>query len=166
MPWIPDVNPDELIESAWGNTIRDHVVHVFASEAERAAAIPAPDEGMVAYLTGSKVADVYSGTAWIPFSLGATAAAGNSVPVRLRSETVVATTDGSGNVATTLAPPLGLVIAIIAVPSDIQLPFHVQPYRSQFSPGATTVTWNFKTPANTAFASSAVRFDYVILDRP
>lgn len=53
MAWIPNVNPNELVESAWGNTIRDHVVNTFASTAERAAAIPSPTIGMTTFIEAS-----------------------------------------------------------------------------------------------------------------
>lgn len=59
MAWIPNVNPSELIESAWGNTIRDHVVHVFASTAERAAAIPSPSLGMTTFQTDTGRLEVW-----------------------------------------------------------------------------------------------------------
>lgn len=50
MAWIPDVHPNELIESAWANTIRDHTVHAFANAAARDSAIPAPAVGMTCYV--------------------------------------------------------------------------------------------------------------------
>jgi hypothetical protein len=58
--WIPNVNPSELIESAWGNTIRDHVVNTFASATERAAAVPTPTPGMVSYLADTGKVEVYT----------------------------------------------------------------------------------------------------------
>jgi hypothetical protein len=35
LTWINDVAPKQKIQSAWGNSIRDHVVQVFTSVAER-----------------------------------------------------------------------------------------------------------------------------------
>jgi hypothetical protein len=48
--WIPNVNPNELVQSAWGNTIRDHVINTFATAADRDAAIPAPFDGQACYV--------------------------------------------------------------------------------------------------------------------
>ena len=48
--WLPDVVPDEPIESVWGNTIRDRTVTPFANAAERDASIVAPTDGMLVYL--------------------------------------------------------------------------------------------------------------------
>ena len=64
MAWIPDVNPNELIESAWGNDIRDRTVTPFTNAAERVAAIPTPDAGMVTYLTASDTLEYWNGTSW------------------------------------------------------------------------------------------------------
>ena len=64
MAQIPAVNPSELIESAWGNAIRDQTVQVFASSAERAAAIPTPKAGQVTYLTASGAFDYWDATSW------------------------------------------------------------------------------------------------------
>lgn len=66
MAWIPNVNPNELVESAWGNTIRDHVVNTFASAAERTAAIPAPVAGMTSYRADAALLEVYRGGLWRP----------------------------------------------------------------------------------------------------
>lgn len=65
MAWIPNVNPNELITSAWGNTIRDHVVNTFATTADRDAAIPSPAEGMVVHITGTGLQVRTSGV-WQP----------------------------------------------------------------------------------------------------
>lgn len=43
--WVPDVTPRTIIESDWGNAIRDRVVHRFATGAERDAAWPDPPPG-------------------------------------------------------------------------------------------------------------------------
>jgi hypothetical protein len=49
MAWIADVVPDEVISStAWGNIVRDRVVQVFDSDADRNANAH-PREGMLAW---------------------------------------------------------------------------------------------------------------------
>jgi len=62
--WIPDVVPDALIESAWGNKIRDRTVTPFANAAERDASIPTPKVGMACWLTDQNVLQLYAGGAW------------------------------------------------------------------------------------------------------
>jgi hypothetical protein len=64
--WIPNVNPSELIESQWGNTIRDHVVNTFASSAERDAAIPAPVAGMLVWIASDGLLYEYRNAKWRP----------------------------------------------------------------------------------------------------
>jgi hypothetical protein len=44
--------------------LMDQSVMVFANDAARGSAIPAPTEGMVAYLTGSDSLEAYNGTSW------------------------------------------------------------------------------------------------------
>ena len=66
--WIPDVVPDQTIESAWGNTIRDRTVTPFANVAARTTAIPTPKAGMVTWLDDVKRLEVYNGTVWRPMS--------------------------------------------------------------------------------------------------
>jgi hypothetical protein len=63
MPWIGDVAPYDTIQSLWGNTIRDHVVQVVGSKAERDATI-APKEGMVVHVTDTHITYVRVGSAW------------------------------------------------------------------------------------------------------
>src|SRR5262245_38149282 len=72
--WIPDVVPDELIESAWGNSIRDRTVTPFANAAARDAAITTPKTGMVCWLTDHAALFVYDGTAWRTLPRGRLAA--------------------------------------------------------------------------------------------
>lgn len=90
MPWIPDVNPSELIESAWGNTIRNHVVNTVASAAERNASIPAPFVGQTVYVTGVNQFQVWNGTVWMNYSA--------SAGVQVRGGSYVGTTDSAGGI--------------------------------------------------------------------
>ncbi|HKE67434.1 MAG TPA: hypothetical protein VKB59_22740 [Micromonosporaceae bacterium] len=62
--WIPDVVPDETIESAWGNEIRDRTVTPFTNAAERDASIPAPNEGMTVWLIDQAVTQIYHAGSW------------------------------------------------------------------------------------------------------
>lgn len=64
MAWIPNVNPNELITSSWGNTIRDHVVNTFTDSTARNAAIPSPQTGMTCWLSTPKFFQVYDGSTW------------------------------------------------------------------------------------------------------
>lgn len=65
MAWIPNVNPNELITSAWGNQIRDRTVTPFVNAAERTAAIPTPAAGMFSYLTATDSLEYWNGAAWL-----------------------------------------------------------------------------------------------------
>jgi hypothetical protein len=67
--WIPDVVPDQLIESAWGNKIRDRTATPFTNAAERATAIPAPKVGMLTYQIDAARLEVYNGAAWVAAGL-------------------------------------------------------------------------------------------------
>lgn len=62
--WIPDVVPDQLIESAWGNTIRDRTITPFANAAARDAAITTPKAGMTVWLSDHQCVSRYTGSAW------------------------------------------------------------------------------------------------------
>lgn len=64
--WIPDVVPDQTIESSWGNDIRDRTITPFASAAARTAAIPTPTVGMLTYLQDRKRTEIFDGTLWQP----------------------------------------------------------------------------------------------------
>ena len=64
--WLPDVVPDEVIESAWGNTIRDRTATPFATAAARTTAIPTPTTGMVTYQIDTKRLEVWDGAQWSP----------------------------------------------------------------------------------------------------
>jgi hypothetical protein len=68
--WIPNVNSNELILSAWGNTIRDHVVNTFATAADRTAAIPAPTTGMLTWRSDALVFEYWNGATWVLLSPG------------------------------------------------------------------------------------------------
>jgi hypothetical protein len=63
--WLPDVVPDQTIESAWGNTIRNRTITPFANAAARTAAIPAPIVGQTTYQEDTKTIETWNGSAWI-----------------------------------------------------------------------------------------------------
>ena len=63
MPWIDDVVTHTTIRSVWGNTMRDHVVHVFASKAERDAQA-VPRDGMLCHTSDTHITYVRVGGAW------------------------------------------------------------------------------------------------------
>jgi len=57
----------ELVTAADQNVyLQQQVIATFADAAARDAAIPAPLVGMHAYLTGSEVLTVYTGSSWTP----------------------------------------------------------------------------------------------------
>jgi hypothetical protein len=68
--WIPDVVPDQTIESQWGNTIRNRTVTPFANLAARDVAIPTPVEGMTVWINDLNRIEVYDGAAWRPLAGG------------------------------------------------------------------------------------------------
>lgn len=68
--WLPDVVPDQTIESVWGNTIRDRTVTPFANAAARTAAIATPKVGQLSWIVDTKRLDIYDGTAWRALPMG------------------------------------------------------------------------------------------------
>jgi hypothetical protein len=58
------VAPGQTIGSAWGNTVFDQSIMVFANAADRDNQYPAPHDGSVCYLTDVKRKMMYVGTAW------------------------------------------------------------------------------------------------------
>lgn len=66
MPEIPDVLAGNVIESAWGNQIRDRTMMRYASQAALDASIPLPTAGDFAYLLDVDVAQIYDGAEWVP----------------------------------------------------------------------------------------------------
>lgn len=65
MPEMADVVPAELIESQWGNDIRDRTIQRYASAAARSASIPTPTAGDLSYLASTDGVYVWDGTAWV-----------------------------------------------------------------------------------------------------
>lgn len=63
MPWINDVVPYTTILSTWGNNVRDHVTHVFASKAEMVAQA-VPKDGMVCHCTDTRITYIRVSGAW------------------------------------------------------------------------------------------------------
>jgi len=55
-----------VITASWGNMVRDQLVTPFADAATRAAAIIAPVEGMVTWLSDVNRLEAYSGAVWAP----------------------------------------------------------------------------------------------------
>lgn len=76
--WLPNVVPDQTIESAWGNDIRNRTVTPFADAAARSAAITAPIPGMATYLLNTKQLEWWNGTKWMSSARGFHASKGLS----------------------------------------------------------------------------------------
>jgi len=63
--WIDDVVSHTTIRSVWGNQVRDRVVHVFASKAERDAQAH-PQDGMLCHTSDTHITYVrVSGQWWV-----------------------------------------------------------------------------------------------------
>jgi hypothetical protein len=58
--WIPNVLPDEPVESAWGNSIRDRTITPFPNAAARTTAIPTPAVGMATVLLDTGALEIYT----------------------------------------------------------------------------------------------------------
>lgn len=66
MPYSTNVS-GTTITAAWGNAnVRDQVVTPFASAAARTSAITSPIQGMISTRTDENVAELYTGSAWVP----------------------------------------------------------------------------------------------------
>ena len=65
MPEIPDVAPGEVIESVWGNELRDRSLQRYADETERDFLNGAPIEGELAWIENINTMQVYNGADWI-----------------------------------------------------------------------------------------------------
>src|SRR5262245_7453468 len=79
--WIANVVPDQTIESAWGNSIRDRTVTPFTNAAARTSAITAPKVGMLTWLADLRRLEIYDGTNWGPLPgtvLGSVVATGDA----------------------------------------------------------------------------------------
>ncbi len=64
MPWLADVAPYDTIQSLWGNTVRDRIVHPFASRAERNAQA-APKQGTMCWCQDVATLYVWHNSAWV-----------------------------------------------------------------------------------------------------
>lgn len=102
------------ILASWGNLIRDRTVMVFASTAERDAAIPAPQAGMICYVVGQQFPlRQYGGatTGWTPIWSSAWGSY-FAAPVEQTSTNVSGDTIGSGEhtyagLVANFTPPAG-----------------------------------------------------------
>lgn len=70
MPEIDDVVPGEVVESVWGNDIRDRTVQRYVDAVERDFLNPNPNAGELAYLINLQQVEVFNGTDWEPFETG------------------------------------------------------------------------------------------------
>jgi len=70
MALTPDVVSGTIIQSSWGNQIRDRTVQQFASIAERNV-WTAPPKGAMCVTTDTNAVWQYSGTAWVSWPLSA-----------------------------------------------------------------------------------------------
>jgi hypothetical protein len=93
MGLTPDVAAGELIQSAWGNEIRDRTVQHFATAAERDGWIGPPD-GAMAVTTDNNLLWQYNGTAWVAFPSGPHTRVTNTVPSGATSSTTNVTVPG------------------------------------------------------------------------
>jgi len=64
--WIPDVVPDAVVASSWGNTIRDRTITPFTNAAARTAAGITWKDGMFTWLADVERLEVFDGEAWRP----------------------------------------------------------------------------------------------------
>jgi hypothetical protein len=133
--WIPNVNPAELIESSWGNTIRDHVVNTFATAAERTTAIPTPKAGMVTYLSTTDALEYWNGTTWRQVGVG-----------QLAWKITVADQTGIASTATDIA---GLS-ATVTVPANRRLQLTASIAFHKAAPDATGWAIGYLTDASNA----------------
>lgn len=65
MPEIPDVIPTEVIDTIWGNDIRDRVVSRYDNDAARSASEPFPQDGQITWLDDPGSLEYFDGTDWL-----------------------------------------------------------------------------------------------------
>lgn len=65
MPEIDDVVPGEIVESVWGNQIRDRTLQRYVDEVERDFLNPTPTAGDLAWLDNVESVQVFNGEDWV-----------------------------------------------------------------------------------------------------
>lgn len=124
--WIANVVPDQTIESAWGNLIRDRTITPFANAAARNAAIPTPKIGMLTYQLDTfslEVATTTTTAGWRPVSLSRYSCTSplfgtmpaDGTPLLALENSVVVTTGAGGGVNIPITPPFTQVFAAASV---------------------------------------------------
>jgi hypothetical protein len=66
MALTPDVAAGEIIQSAWGNEIRDRTIQVFANQADLTATWPDAPDGANAWIVDERTLMRRIGGAWVP----------------------------------------------------------------------------------------------------
>jgi len=65
MPEVPSVLPGEVIQSAWGNLIRDRTLQRYADQTELDISVPTPVAGEIAWLGDPGAVFIFDGVAWV-----------------------------------------------------------------------------------------------------
>ncbi len=94
MPKQPDVVSGEIIDSTWGNDIRDRTLQRVASETDRNSSYPSPNPGDLVFVENIGEVQVWNGSTWL--TLVDLTGAAFTGPITAASFT---TTNGEGIVA-------------------------------------------------------------------
>ena len=156
---------EEVLAADFNAFVQEQCVATFPNAAARTAAISSPPEGMLTYLEDLNRYETWNGTAWMQQLTGVIDNGGTSRAVRIRTGSTVDTTNSNGDIAMNFSPPLGTVLTVLANTRDV-FQMIVMPYRSQFIPGAITVTWNFRNMAGAVIPNTTLGWDWLIMDTP
>lgn len=131
------VAPGQSILSDHMNTAIAQGVVPFASAAARAAAVPAPAEGMMTTLADNDQLERWSGSAWVPVirSTRTPGVALDTPNLKLRFGTETKTTDSGGWVSVTFPEPFpNACLGVVANNTRHDVGVWVIPYSASFTP--------------------------------
>lgn len=149
--------------------LMDQTVPRFATTTERDGQWPNPPDGALCVTTDTTTLWVRRAGVWAqPLSTvtGPDATTGITHAARIRGGYLAGNTDSNGNFLMALSPPLGNVMLAMATNSDAPNARFITPYGSQFSVGATSVTWHVSLAGGTPMMSATFSIFYLIIDYP
>jgi hypothetical protein len=164
---------EEVLAADFNDYLQEQIVATFPTTAARDAAITAPNEGQLAYVSASKQTYRWNGTAWVGQSVkvsarqtppGLGAAYDPNVPVQIHTAYLGVTTDAAGYVIVTFST-LGMPLVPAAV--FVVIPQCVSAWNTAFwiaqGSSVTAAQIRFLTGAGAPLASTAINIAVTIL---